>query len=89
MPAWIVDAIGARAQAEIVEEWVYIATCMIEAHEQAQQLFGDLLGDHERHLAEVDRVLSESENEVQLAKRFLTKVTFIDPEVVELVVLLE
>ncbi len=85
LPGWIVDAVGAQAQSEILQEWVFLASCMIEAHEQAQMLYSDLLGDNDRHLPEVDRVLSESEHEVSNARRFLAQVTAIDPEVVELV----
>ena len=85
LPGWVVDVIGTRMHAEVVQEWVYTASCMIEGHEQAQELLNELAGEDHRHLREIDRVLSESDAEVQRAKLFLARITQIDPDIVELV----
>lgn len=84
-PEWLIDFFGARVHREVVTEYCYIASCMIEAHIQAEKMLADFVGEDDRNLPEVDRVLMESEEEIEEAQLLLEKVNLIDPEIVELV----
>ena len=73
-PVVLQQAVGVQNKRFQISDWVYLASCFIEGHKKAQGLCHQLVGSNGVPLPEVQRILSESMEEMAMANDFLNSV---------------